>query len=87
MADAVFLSPAYFSRFFKQKTGMNFIDYLTNVRMQKAAEMLAGNIKISEISQKLGYQSRNRFFINFKQFSGYSPTDYRRQILCMDEPE
>ena len=54
---------------------------------QKAAEMLAGNIKISEISQKLGYQSRNRFFINFKQFSGYSPTDYRRQILCMDEPE
>lgn len=87
VADAVFLSPAYFSRFFKQKTGMNFIDYLTNVRMQKAAEMLAGNIKISEISQKLGYQSRNRFFINFKQFSGYSPTDYRRQILCMDEPE
>ena len=87
VADAVFLSPAYFSRFFKQKTGMNFIDYLTDVRMHKAVELLAGNIKISEISQKLGYQSRNRFFINFKQFSGYSPTDYRRQILCMDEPE
>ena len=87
VADAVFLSPAYFSRFFKQKTGMNFIDYLTNVRMQKAAEMLATNIRISEISKKLGYQSRNRFFINFKQFSGYSPTEYRRQILCMEEPE
>ena len=87
VADAVFLSPAYFSRFFKQKTGMNFIDYLTDVRMHKAAELLATNIRISEISQKLGYQSRNRFFINFKQFSGYSPTDYRRQILCMDELE
>lgn len=87
VADAVFLSPAYFSRFFKQKTGMNFIDYLTNVRMQKAAEMLATNVRISEISKKLGYQSRNRFFINFKQFSGYSPTEYRRQILCMEEPE
>ncbi len=87
VADAVFLSPAYFSRFFKQKTGMNFIDYLTRVRMQKAAELLATNIRISDISKKLGYQSRNRFFINFKQFSGYSPTEYRRQILCMDEPE
>ena len=66
---------------------MNFIDYLTNVRMQKAAQMLATNIRISEISKKLGYQSRNRFFINFKHFSGYSPTEYRRQILRMEEPE
>lgn len=84
VADTVFLSPAYFSRFFKQKTGMTFIEYLTHVRMEKAAQLLATNIRISEISKRLGYQSRNRFFINFKQYSGYSPTEYRRQILCME---
>lgn len=86
VADAVFLSPAYFSRFFKQKTGMNFIDYLTSVRMQKATELLSTNIRVGDLPQKLGYQSRNRFFINFKQHTGYSPTEYRRLILKMDEP-
>ena len=85
VADAVFLSSAYFSRFFKQKTGMNFIDYLTTVRMQKAAELLTTNAKVNDIAKQVGYQSRNRFFINFRQYSGYSPTEYRRQILKLEE--
>ena len=85
VADAVFLSSAYFSRFFKRKTGMNFIDYLTTVRMEKAAELLTTNMRVGDIAQKVGYQSRNRFFINFRQFSGYNPTEYRRQILKMEE--
>lgn len=85
VADAVFLSSAYFSRFFKQKTGLNFIDYLTTIRMQKAAELLKSHMKVGDIAKKVGYQSRNRFFINFRQYSGYNPTDYRRQILKMEE--
>lgn len=85
VADAVFLSSAYFSRFFKQKTGLNFIDYLTNVRMQKAAELLNTHMKIGDIAKKVGYQSRNRFFINFRQYSGYNPSEYRRQILKMED--
>ena len=85
VADAVFLSSAYFSRFFKRKTGMNFIDYLTTVRMEKAAELLTTNMRVGDIALKVGYQSRNRFFINFRQFSGYNPTEYRRQILKMED--
>lgn len=84
VANAVFLSPNYFSSFFKQKTGVGFIDYLTTVRMQKAAELLATNMKINDIAQQCGYQNRTRFFINFRQFSGYSPTEYRKQILKME---
>lgn len=84
VANAVFLSSAYFSRFFKQKTGMSFSDYLTTVRMQKAIELLGTKMKINEISRKVGYQSRNRFFINFRQYTSYTPTEYRRQILQMD---
>lgn len=64
---------------------MNFIDYLTTVRMEKAAELLTTNMRVGDIAQKVGYQSRNRFFINFRQFSGYNPTEYRRQILKMEE--
>ena len=85
VAAAVYLSPSYFSYFFKQKTGMNFIDYLTTVRMQKAAELLTTQMKVSEISKKIGYQSRNRFYINFRQYSGYTPTEYRKQILKREE--
>lgn len=84
VADAVFLSSAYFSRFFKQRIGMSFIDYLTKIRMQKAAELLTTNMRITDIAHKVGYQSRNRFFINFRQYSGYNPTEYRRQILKME---
>lgn len=86
VADAVFLSSAYFSRFFKQKTGLNFIDYLTTVRMEKAAELLGTHMKVGDIAKKVGYLSRNRFFINFRQYSGYNPTEYRRQILRMEDP-
>ncbi len=85
VADAVFLSSAYFSRFFKQKTGLSFIDYLTTVRMQKAVELLGSRMKVGEIAKKVGYQSRNRFFINFRLYSGYNPTEYRRQILRMED--
>lgn len=85
VADAVFLSSAYFSRFFKQKTGLSFIDYLTTVRMQKAIELLSTRMKVGDIARKVGYQSRNRFFINFRQYSGYNPTEYRRQILRMED--
>lgn len=85
VADAVFLSSAYFSRFFKQKTGLSFIDYLTTVRMQKAIELLNTRMKVGEIATKVGYLSRNRFFINFRQYSGYTPTEYRKQILRMED--
>ncbi|HBA46656.1 MAG TPA: hypothetical protein DCZ91_02415 [Lachnospiraceae bacterium] len=85
VADAVFLSSAYFSRFFKQKTGLSFIDYLTTVRMQKAVELLGTRMKVGEIARKVGYQSRNRFFINFRLYTGYNPTEYRRQILRMED--
>lgn len=85
VADAVFLSSAYFSRFFKQKTGLSFIDYLTTIRMQKAVELLGTRMKVGDIAKKVGYQSRNRFFINFRLYTGYNPTEYRRQILRMED--
>lgn len=84
VARAVFLSSAYFSRFFKEKTGMNFIEYLTMVRMEKAAALLKTDMKVQDIAKKIGYQSHNRFIINFREYSGFNPTDYRKQLLKME---
>lgn len=85
VADSVFLSSAYFSRFFKQKTGLSFFDYLTTVRMQKSIELLGTKMRISDIAEKVGYQSRNRFFINFRQYTSYNPTEYRKKILKLGD--
>ena len=81
LADLFYFSSAYFSRFFKKKTGQNFIDYLTTVRMEKAIELLATRMSVDEIAQKTGYNSRNHFILNFRQYTSLSPTEYRRQVL------
>lgn len=85
VANMVYLSPAYFSRLFTEKTGESFISYLTNVRMQKAAQLLATSESIEDIAKKVGYQSRNRFAINFREFSGCTPAEYRRYNLRSKE--
>ena len=85
VADAIFLSPSHFSYLFKKKTGISFMDYLTNVRMQKSVELLKTKMKINDIAEKVGYQNRNRFIINFRSYTGYTPTEYRKTILSMEE--
>ncbi|MBQ8637749.1 MAG: response regulator [Lachnospiraceae bacterium] len=81
LADMFYFSTAYFSRFFKKETGLNFIDYLTTTRMEKAIELLNSRTSIDEIARKVGYKSRNHFILNFRQYTSMSPTEYRKQIL------
>jgi len=78
VANVVYFSPAYFSRFFKEKTGLNFIDYLTSVRMEKAIQLLGTNLTIGEISRRVGYKSQNRFILNFRQHTSITPSEYRK---------
>ncbi len=86
VSNVVMLNPDYFSRFFKQKTGQNFVDYLANVRIKKAIGLLkAGNHKIYEISNMVGYRSSKYFAKIFRQTTGCSPKEYRRKCLHEDK--
>lgn len=85
VASAIFLSPSHFSYLFKLHTGISFIDYLTTVRMQKSIELLKTQMRINDIAKKVGYQNRNRFNINFREYTGYTPTKYRKYILSMED--
>lgn len=85
VANIVYLDSAYFSRLFKQITGTSFINYLTTVRMKKAAELLETQMNINDIASAVGYLHRNRFITNFRQYSGYTPTEYRKKILIKRE--
>ena len=83
VAAAVYMSGAHFSRCFKTITGVSYKDYLTEVRMQKAMELLKTNMKISDISSRVGYPNPNRFNINFRHYTSYTPSEYRIHVLKM----
>jgi two-component system, response regulator YesN len=77
-AKLAYMNPYYLSKYFKEKTGTNFSDYLIDVKMKKAAELLK-NIayKTYDISEIVGYQNPKNFTRAFKKFFGKSPSEYR----------
>ncbi len=78
-AEAVYFSSCYLSRVFKQMMKVNFIDYLTQTRLEKAKTFLKeSNHSISDIGKKVGYQDPKYFSTIFKKHVGCTPSEYRR---------
>ncbi|MCY9670142.1 response regulator [Paenibacillus alginolyticus] len=77
-ADLVHMSPYYISKYFKQKTGENFSDYVISVKMEKAAQFLKEiDYKTYEISEMIGYSNPKNFTRTFKKYFGKSPREFR----------
>ncbi len=80
VSSTVNISPNYFSSLFNQETGMTFIEYLTNLRMEKAKEFLrCSGKKITEIGFLVGYQDSHYFSYIFKKTQYCTPSEYRMQ--------
>lgn len=78
LCEYLHVSPAYFSSVFKKEVGTSFINYLTGVRMEQAAQLLCGtDEKTYIISGEIGYSDPNYFSYVFKRYFGVSPTKYR----------
>lgn len=81
VARAVNTSTFYFCKVFKKTTGINFTDYVSRIRIEKAKNLaLNPNLRISEIAFEVGFQSLTHFNRVFKKITGMSPTDYRAQL-------
>jgi len=81
VARAVNASTFYFCKIFKKSTGINFTDYVSRVRIEKAKNLaLNPNLRISEIAFEVGFQSLTHFNRVFKRITGMSPTQYRAQL-------
>lgn len=76
-ADRLGTSPYTLSRAFKQITGVNFIDYVTNLRIERAKELLRDTeMKINEVAESVSYQ-HTYFNRIFKKYEGITPSQYR----------
>ncbi|MBB6732415.1 helix-turn-helix domain-containing protein [Cohnella zeiphila] len=79
VADKLNLTPGYLSGYFKEKTGTNFSDYLNELRINRAKELLMNlELRIQDVAGLVGYQNVNSFIRMFKRCSGVTPGEYRK---------
>ena len=81
ISSQVYVSYNYLCKFFKEQTGMLFLDYLHTMRIDKSKELLKNTNKtINEIAQSVGYLSSISYIRKFKQLTGMTPGEYRKFI-------
>ncbi len=81
VSKAVHTSTFYLCKMFKHATGINFTQYLSRVRVEKAGHLLLNpNLRISEVAFEVGFQSLTHFNRVFKKIHGQSPTAYRAKL-------
>lgn len=80
IADAVYLTPDYANRVFKDAYGLSIKDYLTDLRMQKAQQLLRDEANtISEVAAQVGFDNFSYFSTQFKKYTGLTPNEWKRQ--------
>lgn len=80
-AEAGHLSPTYFSKRFRQVTGMGFKEYLTHVRLMDGAELLrTTGLSVTETALTCGFSDGNYFGDVFKRVQGVSPSQFRKGV-------
>lgn len=79
VSNHISMNYSCFSQTFKEYTGMNFVNYIKEVRINKAKELLQDtNKKVAEIGYEVGYENEKHFMKVFKSVTGISPTEYRK---------
>lgn len=89
LAMLVNMNPAYLSILFRDEVGVTYVKYLTDLRIKKAKELLDEGMKVTEVSEKVGYYNYRYFCEIFKKHQGMTPNEYkghvRKKAHCPDE--
>lgn len=81
MAEHFQMSLPYLSQYFKSHVGKTLLDYVTDLKIEKAQELLRGtNLSVKEIAEQVGYYNVNSFSRRFKQITGMAPGEYRKLV-------
>lgn len=79
ISGLIYMNPSYFSTFFKKHTNQNYKQYLTEVRMKHARQMLLHtDLMVYEIAEKVGYNSARLFSDMFRKHFGQIPQQFRQ---------
>ncbi|NJD01204.1 MAG: helix-turn-helix domain-containing protein [Ruminiclostridium sp.] len=82
ISDSIDMSPAYLGRLFKKITSQSIVDYINEVRMKKAKDLLTNtNITINEIVSNTGYTNIQYFYKVFKKTFGVTPNNFRKNNI------
>jgi AraC-like DNA-binding protein len=82
VAKRVYMTPTYLSMLFRVNTGKTFIEQLTDIRINKAKEMLRNtHLKNYEVAERVGYRDSRYFSQIFKKKVGLSPSEYRESMM------
>lgn len=81
LADQLYLTPQYMSKFIKQHLGFNFVDYLNSIRLKKAVEELTSTTNsITQIAFNHGFPNLTAFNKSFRAVYNETPMKYRNQL-------
>jgi two-component system, response regulator YesN len=80
LASLFYVNRSYLSHLFKSKLGKNYVDYLNEVRITKAKELLTSSKRsLCQIAKAVGYDNAKYFFRVFKKITGVTPEQYRKK--------
>jgi AraC family transcriptional regulator len=81
IAGELEISQYYFSRLFKQSTGVSPYQYVMRLRIERATYLLrTTSLPISAIATQVGFSNQNQLTIQFRKFVGTTPSAYRKQL-------
>lgn len=81
IGEATYFSPVYCDYVFKRETGTSIINYLLVERIKEAQQlMFEGSLSLRAISERVGFNDYNYFSRMFKKLSGYTPTQYKKNL-------
>lgn len=82
LADMVGMNTSYLSALFKRNTDRNYLEYLTDIRMEEAHKLLMGTDMMTyQIAEAVGYRTVRRFVESFKKRFGMSPMEYKKEHM------
>jgi len=78
LAEHLGLTPAYLSKLFKGETGRNYSEALTDLRIERAKQLLlTTNLRTSEVGDRVGYSNPQYFATAFRKATGHTPSEFR----------
>ena len=82
VSDVASMTPNAFCRYFKQRTNKTFVQFLTEIRIEKSCNLLSKNneLSIAEIAYQCGFKNISNYNRKFKGTKDVTPTEYRRRM-------